>query len=599
MRTLFVYPEFDERNHWDFKDALRFIRKKSSMPSLGLATVTAMLPREQFEVELVDMNVGLLTDEQIRRSDIVLVSSMVAQKKAKIIERAHKLGKKVAAGGPHPTSYFDEVDADYIVAGEAEITLKPFLEDLLNGKARHFYDEGSCLKRQPSLPVSKNGKPLLTSTPIPRWDLLDLKNYASLPVQFSRGCPYDCEFCDITTLYGRVPRTKIPEQIIDELNAIHERGWEGSVFFVDDNFTGNKKKVRELLPVLIDWQEKRGYPFLFFTEASLDLALLENKDILYGMNRAGFDSVFVGIESPNTKALEGMNKKQNLGSMSLEERVEVIQRAGFEVTSGFIIGNDEDTPDVFENIYNFVQKTGIVVPMIGLLTAVRGTRLYERLKREGRLRSETPSGSNTHDFSFNFTPKLDEKFLIEGYADLLKKVFNPKAYFKRCETLEQTRGKRHRQKLANSDGFYALGKIVYENSIVRPDFQFFKYVFGTLLRNPSNFPEAISRSVKLYHFRTMTDSAVSVLDYQKEITNLYERFCERANKLRDRAGESVHEFKDEIAKIEDDVIRKATRKYDTLHEDFRRNASGALENLKEMIGKYKTEYFAGLRGVGA
>lgn len=592
MKTLFIYPEFDNPNYWDFKEALKFIKKKSSITPLGLPTVAAMLPREQFEVELVDMNIEPLTEEQIRRNDIVFVSSMVAQKKstAELIERVHKLGKKVVAGGPYPTSYSDEINADYIVAGEAEITLKPFLEDLLSGKARHFYDEGSCLKRQPSLPVSKNGKPLLTSTPIPRWDLLDLKKYASLAVQFSRGCPHDCEFCDIPTLFGRVPRTKTPGQIIAELDAIYENGGRSSVFFVDDNFTGNKGKVRELLPVLIEWQEKRGYPFPFFTEAGLDLALPENRDILYEMNRAGFDSVFIGIESPNRKSLEGAGKKQNLGRMSLEERVEVIQRAGLEVTAGFIAGFDEDTPDVFENMFNFVQKTGIVIPMIGLLTAVKGTRLYNRLEKEGRLHPETPSGSNTHNFSFNFTPKLDEKFLIEGYAELLKKVFDPKAYFERCKTLEKIRGKHHKQKLANTNGFYALGKIIYENSIIRPDFQFFKYALGTLFTKPSKFPEAISRSVKLYHFRTMTDNAVSVLDYRNELTHLYEHFCKRANKLRESAGERIHEFKDEIARIESDVIRKATKKYNSLHRDFRSNATDALEDLRKMIDGYKHNY---------
>ena len=417
MKVLPVFPLFPP-SFWSYKYAVELVNKKATMPPTGLITVCAMLPKEHFDVlPVVDLNVSPLTDRQIRESDIVFVSSMIVQRDSlkEIIDRTHFFGKKVVAGGPYPTSYTNEVSVDHLVLGEAEVTLKPFIEDLINGKARHIYDSKSVLKEGYNLPLTKGGKPLLTNTPLPRWDLLDLNKYSSLAIQYSRGCPFNCDFCDITNLFGRESRTKTPEQMVREVESIYKTGWRGSIFIVDDNFIGNKEEVRKMLPRLTKWQKEHSYPYTFFTEASMDLAIHNNQDIRRGMIDAGFDSIFVGIESDDPDVIRGMRKGQNLGAITPANKIKILQESGFEVTGGFIIGSDKEKLDVFNRLFNFIQESGIVIPMVGLLTALRGTDLYKRLELEGRLVSDT-TGNNTHSLGFNFKTKLDENFLINGYV---------------------------------------------------------------------------------------------------------------------------------------------------------------------------------------
>ena len=323
---------------------------------------------------------------------------------AQIISRCRLQGKRVVCGGPLFTSSpeaFDE--ADHLVLNEAEVTLPLFLKDLQAGSPQHVY--------------RTEEKPDISLTPAPRWDLINMKYYASMSVQYSRGCPFDCEFCDIVNLNGRKPRVKSSAQMIRELQILYDMGWRGRVFFVDDNFIGNRTKVKAFLKDLSPWQESRGFPFSLYTEASVNLA--QDEELMHLMTDAGFDSVFLGLESPEEECLAECGKHQNR-SLDLVEAVKTIQRNGMEVMGGFIIGFDNDPPNIFERQIKFIQNSGVVKAMIGLLNAPPGTRLYHRLKEEGRL-LEQGTGDNC-DGSMNFVPKMDAQILkgrIPGCSQLL------------------------------------------------------------------------------------------------------------------------------------------------------------------------------------
>ncbi len=584
MRILPVYPEFPP-SFWSFRYAVRMLGKKASMPPLGLITVAAMIPEDRFDVQrIVDLNTEKLTDRQLQDTDMVFASAMLVQKDSldEIIDRAHFFGKRVAVGGPFPTSYSDQVKADHLILGEAEVTLPAFLEDLLNGNARRVYDTESVISRISGIELTRELRPMLDSTPIPRWDLIDINNYPSLAIQYSRGCPFDCEFCDITHLYGRIPRTKSPAQMEREFDAVYKRGWRGALFIVDDNFIGNKKNVRELLPVTTRWQRKHNFPFSFYTEASTDLALPNNRDILEGMVEAGFNQVFLGIESIDPEVLKDMNKRQNL-KQSPYDQVRIIQEAGLEVTGGFIVGSDKDKPDVFDKLFDFIQKTGIVIPMPGLLGALKGTKLYNRLEEEGRLRG-TGSGNNTHALEFNFDPKLDEKFLLKGYTELLRKLFDSKNYYDRCRVLYSRFGKHKAQKRVNASGIRAFFNAMYENLIARPDREFVKYAHETLVKNPRQFPEVIASAVKLHHFKTITDATISLSNYRTKVDELYDSLESSAGNLRGSAEEKCRQF----SSLAVDIERNAVKMHRDIHRDFRHNVKDYLTDLRSRINELRT-----------
>jgi len=370
MKALLVYPKYPD-TFWSFKHALRFISKKALHPPLGLLTVAAMLP-EQWEKSLVDMNVETLKDKDIEWADCVFISAMSVQRESakEIICRCKESGVNVVAGGPLFTAEYDTFkDVDHFVLDEAEITLTPFLADFEKGEAKPIY-------------TSKEFSDIGT-TPIPLWELVNMKNYVSMTIQYSRGCPFNCEFCDITTLFGHKPRTKNKDQILAELESLYSRGWRGSLFFVDDNFIGNKKKLKnEVLPGIIDWMKKKRYPFKLSTEASINLA---DDDILMKMMiQAGFAGVFIGIETPDEESLAECNKFQNK-NRDLVACVKKIQKYGLQVRGGFIVGFDNDSPSIFERQIEFIQKSRIITAMVGILNAPRGSRLYKRIEKEGRL----------------------------------------------------------------------------------------------------------------------------------------------------------------------------------------------------------------------
>ncbi len=493
MKILLVYPEFPE-TFWSFKHALKFTFKKATSPPLGLLTVAAMLPAE-WEKKLVDMNVSTLGEKDLKWADFVFLSAMAVQKDSvkNVIRRCREAGVKVVAGGPlFTTGYREFPEVDHLVLNEAEITLPRFIEDLEKGSPERMYTAGHWAD--------------IKESPVPDWKVLKMGKYATASIQYSRGCPFHCEFCDISLLCGRVPRTKETAQVIRELDNLYRLGWRDTVFIVDDNFIGNKKKLKtEVLPAMIDWMETKGRPFSFFTQASIELA--DDEELMRLMSRAGFDSVFVGIESPNETSLDECSKMQNK-NRDLLASVKRIQRFGFQVQAGFIVGFDSDPVTIFDTQINFIQKSGIVSAMVGLLNALPGTQLYKRLEKEKRLLKDT-SGNNT-DFTINFIPKMDHDVLINGYKRVLNTLYSPKNYYARVRTFLKDYIRPQKSILNSSlDHVYAfLKSLAYLGIIGRERVQYWKLLFWTIFRRPRMLPLAVTFAIYGFHFRKIFEKNI-------------------------------------------------------------------------------------------
>lgn len=489
MKVLLVYPSIPD-TFWSFKHIMKFIRKRAAHVPLGLLTVGAMLPKD-WDLRLVDMNVESLTDDQIQWADMVFMGAMVVQRESaqEVVTRAHSLDKKVVAGGPlFSSAWQDFPEIDHFVLNEAEVTLKPFLEDLATGNPQRVY--------------ATDEKPDITRTPLPRWDLIKMSYYASMSVQYSRGCPYDCEFCDIVNLNGRKPRVKSNDQMLGELQLLHDLGWRGRCFIVDDNFIGNRVKVKSFLRDLIPWQEARRYPFSLYTEASVNLA--QDQELMNLMTSGGFDSVFLGLETPAEECLVECGKHQNR-SMDMVEAVKTIQRNGMEVMGGFIIGFDNDPPNIFERQVNFIQDSGVVKAMIGLLNAIPGTRLYQRLKEEGRILDRC-TGDNC-DGSLNFVPKMDAQIVKDGYLAVLNYIYSPKEYYDRVlEFLKDYKPTRRKpMRMVEIRAFF--NSILYLGILEKgkSKFYYWKLLIKAFLFHRNSFGEAVSSAIFGYHFRRLIE----------------------------------------------------------------------------------------------
>ncbi|MDO8663445.1 MAG: B12-binding domain-containing radical SAM protein [Candidatus Wildermuthbacteria bacterium] len=487
MRILLVYPKYPE-TLWNFKYALKFIGKKAALPPLGLLTVASMFPQD-WEKKVIDMNIDNLSDEDIRWADYVFISALIVQKSSvrEIIRRCKKVGRKVVAGGPLFTSYHEDFnDVDHLVLGEAEITLPLFLEDIKLGSPKHIYQS--------------DGWADISKTPIPSWGLISIKKYDSLSVQYSRGCPFNCDFCDVTSLFGRVPRTKGREQILQELDALYNIGWREKVFFVDDNLIGNKEKLKkEILPSIIEWRRKRNYPLAFTTQASINLA--DDEELMDLMAKAGFGTVFLGIETPNEDSLAECGKFQNK-NRDLTSCVKKIQRKGMNVLGGFIVGFDSDGPSIFERQIKFIQNSGIAIAMVGILTPFKGTRLYNRLKKENRMLARESSGDSS-DGTLDFVPKMSQYELIAGYKKVIRALYSPKYYCQRViNFLLEYRSCAEKKVRFH---FYNL-RTIFQSILIlgfegRAGLYFWKLIFWTLLNRPGSFPSALSLAIQGYHFR--------------------------------------------------------------------------------------------------
>lgn len=486
MKVLLVYPETPS-TFWSFKEALKFVSKKSAEPPLGLITIASMLP-EEWDKKLIDLNVSKLTDKNISWADYVFISAMNVHLKSfrDIVRRCNKLGVKVAAGGPLCTTQYNELlGVDHFILNEAEITLPLFLADLKNGSPKHIYQTDEF--------------PDISLAPVPMWELLDMKKYASMSLQYSRGCPYDCEFCSITMLNGRRPRAKSTDQFITELNRLYELGWRGGVSVVDDNFIGNKRKLKEdTLPALIKWSKEKKYPFFFITEVSINLA--DDEQLMKLMVEAGFNSIFVGIETPNNESLNECGKKQNL-KRDLIQSVNRLQKNGMLVSGGFIVGFDNDTENIFDDQIDFIQRSGIPNAMVGLLNAPTGTKLYNRMRDEGRL-LDMFSGNNM-DASINFIPKMSYKNLIQGYSRLLNTIYSQEEYYNRLKIfLKEYNVPEWTPKIINLEQLKAFVRLLWLLGIIEKGKKYFwKLFFISLWKYPRKFPTAMTLAVYGFHFR--------------------------------------------------------------------------------------------------
>ncbi len=488
MKILLVYPRYPD-TFWSFRHALKFIFKKATFPPLGLLTVAAMLP-EEWEKKLVDLNIANLSDNDIKWADYVFISAMVAQDRSarEVVNRCKELGTKIVGGGPVFSLGYEEFghdDLDHLISNEAEDLLPVFLRDLENGCAKRSY--------------ASDEWPDIRKTPVPLWSLIDKKKYQALSIQYSRGCPYNCEFCDIVIMNGHVPRTKTAAQIVAELDALYDMGWRASVFFVDDNFIGNKRRLKsEILPAIINWMDEKKHPFAFFTEASINLA--DDEELMRLMTRAGFDTVFVGIESPNAESLVECNKMPNKGR-DLLASVKKIHNYGMQVQGGFIVGFDSDPMSIFKTQIDFIQKSGIVTAMVGVLMALPGTPLYKRMKGENRL-LQGGTGDNT-DGSTNFIPRMGQDALVRGYKHVIDTIYAPKPYYDRIITFLREYQPDTRRKfrfsyihlIALIRSAWALG--VQE----RGRFHYWKLFIWTLLRKPRAFPLSMTLAAQGFHFR--------------------------------------------------------------------------------------------------
>jgi len=489
VKILLIYPKYPE-TFWSFKSTLRIIGKKAAFPPLGLLTVAAMLPGS-WKKKVIDMNVNKLRDKDIEWADVVMISAMIIQKESveEVVGQVRKYGKKIVAGGPLFTTGVGKIEGiDHFVLGETEEMMTTFLDDLKRNKLKRKY-------------VAENF-PDIKKTVVPKWDLIDLKKYNSMSVQYSRGCPFNCEFCDIVRLNGHIPRLKTKKQILNELEVLYKKKWRDGVFFVDDNFIGNKEKLKEeILPAVIEWQKKKNYPFVFNTQASVNLA--DDDNLMRLMVEAGFVSVFIGVETPDTESLKECGKYQN-NNRDLLGSIKKMQNAGLEVQAGFIVGFDSDTSTIFKRQIEFIQKSGIVSAMVGLLTVLPATRLYKRLKESGRLIKET-LGNNTL-LELNFVPKMNKKMLLDGYKKILTTVYSPKEYYKRVLTFL----KELKVPFVKKPKFHfyyvraLVGSMWYLGILSKGRFYYWRLLGWSLFKKPKFLDRVITYSLMWIHFRKLS-----------------------------------------------------------------------------------------------
>lgn len=488
MNVLLVCPEFPE-TFWSFSHALSFIGKKAAFPPLGLLTVAALLP-EEWNKRLVDLNVRELRDEDLLWCDFVFLGSMAIQRKSvdRIIGRCRELQIKMVAGGPLFTSEPDTFfEVDHLILDEAELTLPLFLADLQNGAPKEIYRAEKFCN--------------LESTPPPQLDLIEVKDYASMSIQFSRGCPFNCDFCNVTTLFGRRSRIKSSHQIINELDRIYATGWRSSIFFVDDNFIGNKEFLKNsLLPAIIEWRQgKKGC--VFFTETSINLA--DDPELLDMMVRAGFDSVFIGIESPDEKSLAECHKHQNR-NRDLLESVKCIHRSGLQVMGGFIVGFDCDLPSIFQKQIDFIEKSGIAIAMVGMLQAPPGTRLFKRLSGESRI-TRIFSGDNV-DGTTNIIPRMGIDTLLHGYQSIMKNIYSPVSYYRRVRTLLHELEPPRATMPINFQRFLCFFRAAIRLGLLGKErFHYWHLMLWTLFRRPRQLALAITLSIYGHHYRRICE----------------------------------------------------------------------------------------------
>ena len=500
MNALLIYPQFPD-TYWSFKHALKFLGKRAAQPPLGLLTVAALLPGN-WKKRLIDTNIERLCDRDLAWADVALVSGMHIQRDSlsAIVERCRARGLRTVIGGPIASSVpAAELNADHVVIGEAENLMGDLAQDLEQGTAKPVYEASE--------------RPDLRISPLPDLSLIKMHRYSTMAVQYSRGCPFNCEFCDIIEIYGRRPRTKSVVQVLAELDQLRAAGWREAVFIVDDNFIGNKARAKELCTALANWRRQYKTSFDFNTEASLNLA--DDPELMQLMKDAGFVSVFLGIETPDESGLVASNKLQNT-RRSLLDSVATIQSYGMQVMGGFILGFDTDREDIFDRMVDFIQKSGIPVAMVGLLQAMPGTQLFRRLWKEGRI-LDAGGGDNTGD-SLNFMPRMDAAKLVEGYRSVLKRIYSCESYYERVKLyLSRTQPpqgvRRTGQRwLTRGNARALVTSIIRQGVFGQQRWSYWKFLLTAATRYRRCFGAAMTLAVMGYHFQVMTQRLTKSLE---------------------------------------------------------------------------------------
>ena len=557
--ALLLYPKHPP-TYWGNNYALDLLGIKAAFPPLGLLTVAAMFP-SRYNLRVVDLNVTPLEDADLEWADLAFTSTMIPQRPSLelVVERCNRARVPVIAGGPHPTTFHEEMEGiDHFVLDEVEETFPTFLRDLENGTARAVY-------RAPR-------KPDMSTAPVPRFDLIDMTEYHSMCLQFSRGCPFDCEFCDITKLYGRVSRTKSPEQMVAEFDRLYELGWRGPLFLVDDNFIGNKREVSRLLPVIAEWQKERGHPYALFTEASVNLVRMN--DLMDDMIEAGFDAVFLGIETPNPKALKKMKKPQNLDMRDenyLFTSVRKIQQKGMMVLGGFILGLDDDDDDAFDAQIEFIQEAGIPIALVGLLTALKGTNLWARLERENRLLDKPVEIDAT---ALNFKPQMDPRTLVEGYLRVVGTIYDStlENYFERCLTLlDNLNPVPHIYKPVSKHLLY-MGIMGIRRRLTPDQLPVFsRYVARVSRDYPRLLPLAIRLAAMGYHCGKLTRQQTVLREFKAYLDSELASFSEAGSKSDAAPGV--------VDRVREEALQRAEARKRAIPEEFRHAGDGISESL--------------------
>jgi radical SAM superfamily enzyme YgiQ (UPF0313 family) len=581
--ALLLYPRHPP-TYWGHDYALDLMGIRAAFPPLGLLTVAAMFP-SRYNLRVVDLNVTPLEDADLEWADLAFTSSMIPQRPSleQIVGRCNRAQVPVIAGGPHPTTFHEEMEGvDHFVLDEVEETFPTFLRDLENGVAKAVY--------------RATRRPDVTLAPLPRFDLIDLNHYYSMCLQFSRGCPFDCEFCDITKLFGRVPRTKTPRQMLGEFDTLYELGWRGNLFLVDDNFIGNKREALELLPEVAEWQKERRYPFALFTEASVNLA--RNDELMESMIEAGFDWVFLGIETPNPKALIKTKKAQNTSKKQEEDyllsAVRTIQRKGMEVSGGFILGLDGDDEGVFDAQIDFIQEAGIPMAMVGLLTALKGTDLYDRLKREDRLLEET-TGTSVN-VVLNYKPEMDPQTLIEGYRRVLTTIYDPtlENYFRRClNMMEHVKPSPYVSKPVGMNEVQAIGKSLRRQLFSRQGPAYLKFIAKVARDHPRMLTQAFHLAVMGYHFEKVTSQQIAIHDFKEFLEAELDSFTQAVSHSVRAGAKEVEELRAQVQEL----FSRVHARYESMHDDLRYGVEDALESFRSSVNA-QVDQFARLAVAG-
>jgi radical SAM superfamily enzyme YgiQ (UPF0313 family) len=507
-KALLIYPEFSPLGFWNYRDVCKLVGAKYPAAPLGMITLAALLPQE-WDIRLIDMNTAELHDSDIDWSDLVFVGGMLSQQVnfLKLIDRVHAGGKKVVCGGPDPTSQPEVYrNADYLVLGEGEDTIGSFLDDLERGVKSGCY-------------LPHEDKPDITTSPVPRFDLLNFDDYLMIGIQFCRGCPYNCEFCDVIELFGRIPRTKTPKQILRELDTLYNLGYRGHLDFVDDNFIGHKGKAKEMLRAVGRWSEVHDYPFYFSTEASINIA--DDEDLLRLMQDIDFRYLFIGIESADEEVLKCSQKKQNL-NRKLYEDLHKIYNYGMIVNGGFIIGFDNETSESARLIADSISLGKISIPMIGLLYALPNTQLTRRLAKENRLlENSNLLDENNKDSidqttcGLNFVTRRPKSEILNDFIYVLEKVYEPKAYFDRCLQVGLVLGRKDKYKplfVKKLKAARSFLKLANELGFKSSTFYFFwRNIFIILFIHPSSLEDVVNLMAMYIHFHKQTEYIIGLM----------------------------------------------------------------------------------------